>query len=278
MTRVAAVLVTRDSTRWIPATLSSVLGQGRAADRIVVIDDGSTDGTPDLVADLLGGRGLVVASTSTAADRTTRIAQNFRQGLQEVIDCDIAVLGDHDDVWHPNRIGHQVGLLEAWHQEAMVASNGRLVDAEGLPSGGTLRDAFPVPVDWDTASAAQRMRTALRYSVATGGASAVRTEAFADLEIPTGWLHDRWWSLVAAAREGLRLDGDVVIDYRVSAEQQVGLDRGLQRRSMAGRAASGVARMGSTIARIRDLHGLAQVATRQTHPELSSVRLVRNLA
>ena len=277
MTRVAAVLVTKDSARWIERTLTSVLGQSRRADEIVVIDDGSHDTTCDTVARLLGDRGRIVPSTATMGDRATRIAHNFRQGLQEVRHCDIAVLGDHDDVWHPHRIGHQAGLLETWREETMVASDGRLVDAAGDPLGGTLRTAFPVPIDWAHTAPAERMRTVLRYSVATGGASAVRPTAFADLVIPAGWLHDRWWSLAATAQEALRVDDEVVIDYRVSPEQEVGLDRGRQDRSAMGRIGAGVRSLPATARRIGDLQGLSSMATPRVRRELSPARLAVTL-
>ena len=275
--RVAAVLVTRDSDRWIELTLASVIGQSRQPDEIVIVDDGSTDATAEIVQRVLGERARIVPSTATSTDRPTRIAHNFRQGLQEVRDCDVAVLGDHDDVWHPNRIGHQVGVLEVWRQDTMLTSDGRLVDESGVPIGGTLRTAFPVPMDWSAASPAERMRTVLRYSVATGGASAVRPAAFADVPVPAGWLHDRWWSLVAAAREQLRLDDEVVIDYRVSAAQEVGLDRGHQDRSTVQRAIAGVSSLPSTIGRLGDLRGLSGSATDATRGELSYARLLRTL-
>jgi glycosyltransferase involved in cell wall biosynthesis len=277
MTRIAAVLVTSNSERWIELTLASVVGQSRRPDEIVVIDDGSTDSTAEIVERVLGGRARLVASTAGSTDRSTRIAHNFRQGLQQVRDCDIAVLGDHDDVWHPNRIGNQVGVLEVWQHDTMLASNGRLVDESGLPVGGSLRTAFPVPVDWSGASPAERMRAVLRYSVATGGASAIRPAAFADVPIPAGWLHDRWWSLVAAAREQLRLDDEVVIDYRVSADQEVGLDRGQQGRSGVQRAAAGVASLPTTISRMGDLRRLSSSATEATRAELSYPRLLQTL-
>jgi len=277
MTRVAAVLVTSNSERWIELTLASVIGQSRRPDEIVVVDDGSSDATAEIVGRVLGDSARLVVSTATSTDRATRIAHNFRQGLQEVRDCDIAVLGDHDDVWHPNRIGHQAGVLEVWQKDTLLASSGRLVDEAGLPMGGTLRTAFPVPVDWAGASAAERMRAVLRYSVATGGASAVRPAAFADETIPAGWLHDRWWSLVATAREQVRLDDEVVIDYRVSAAQEVGLDRGTQDRSVAVRVASGISSLPSTLGRMADLRGLSAAATDATRGELSYPRLIRTL-
>jgi len=277
MARVAAVLVTHDSERWIERTLASVVNQGRKADRIIVVDDASVDSTRELVARVFGDRVQVVHSTATGDDRTDRIAHNFRQGLEAAFDCGIAVLGDHDDIWHHNRIGHQAGLLEALPDVTLLASDGRLVDEHGEPLGGTLRDAFPIPEGAVEGGPAERMRVVLRHSVATGGACAVRPTAFADVEIPPGWLHDRWWSLVAAAREQLRIDGDVVIDYRVSAGQEVGLDRGHQHRSMVGRLSAGLRELGGTAGRLSDLASLTAVATPTTRPELGRARLLRNL-
>ena len=45
-----------------------------------------------------------------------------------------------------------------------------------------------------------------------------------DINVPEGWLHDRWWSLAATAQGRMALDTKIVIDYRISPEQQVGLD------------------------------------------------------
>ena len=277
MTRVAAVLVTNDSERWIEQTLASVVDQGRAADVIVVVDDASTDATREIIGRVFGDRVRVVPSATTAVDRTSRIAANFRQGLAECLDCDVAVLGDHDDVWHHNRIGHQAGVLEVRSDATMLASDGRLVDESGQPTGGTLREAFPIPTDFKDTDPAGRMRVVLRHSVATGGACAVRPSAFAHVQIPPGWLHDRWWSLVAAAREELLVDEQQVIDYRVFAGQEVGLHRGHQDRSTVGRLVAAVGGIGGTLGRLGDLRSLAAMATPATKPELAWPRLLTNL-
>jgi glycosyltransferase involved in cell wall biosynthesis len=237
MTRVAVVIVTSDSARWLPATLASIAGQTRLPEDLVAVDDGSTDGTVDLLR--AAGADVVQAST-TSPDVITRIAQNFVQGVRSCPGADIVVLGDHDDVWHADRIAHQVGILETWHQALMVASDGVLVDADGRPTGGTLRTAFPVTPAWDELTPANRMRMVLRSSVATGGASAIRPHQFPELDVPPGWLHDRWWSLVATGRNGMIIDRDEVIDYRVQPGQQLGLDAGAQR-------SGGIARMAALI-------------------------------
>ena len=277
MTRVAAVLVTRNSQIWLEQTLASVLGQSRPPDEIVIIDDNSTDATREIIERLLGDRARVHTSRASSPDLPTRIAGNFRQGLQVARDCDVAVLGDHDDVWHADRIAHQAGILDVWPEVDMLASDGRLVDVFGNPVPGSLRTTFPVPLNFNDLPPAAQMQAAIRRSVATGGASAVRPSLFADEAIPAGWLHDRWWSLVAASREALRIDDEQVIDYRISPGQEVGLDRGHQARSPLERVGEGVKAAGSTGRRVRDLQALSRTATPATAPELRGARLLRNL-
>jgi len=279
MTSVGALVVTHNSQRWIESTLRSIADQSRTASRIVVVDDGSTDDTTGIVHAVFGDRVLVLEAESAAEGRLDRIAQNFEQGVRALQDVDVVVLGDHDDVWQADRIARQIALLEANPRAVMVASDGRLVDADGQPTGGTLRTVFPVPTDFNELKPAQRMRTALRHSIATGGASAIRALFFYDVEIPPGWLHDRWWSLVATAHEGMLIDIDEVIDYRVTAGQEVGLDRGTQDSSGASRAARAVGGDASgAFRKLKDLQAqLTPYATDETRSELSTMRLVRSL-
>jgi glycosyltransferase involved in cell wall biosynthesis len=273
---VAALLVTHNSAAWIEQLLASVAGQNRPVDAIVVIDDGSSDGTLELLREYPGLQ--VHAATSTSPNTTTRIAQNFRQGLRACSDHNVVVLGDHDDVWHVDRVQVQVDRLLVHNDVVMVASDGRLVDEAGNATGGTLRTAFPIAADFAHLPPAQQMSAAIRRSLATGGASAVRPEAFADQGIPDGWLHDRWWSLLALSREALVLDDSVVIDYRLSAGQEVGVTSGHQDQSLMSRLGSGIAALPSTLGKVGDLHSLANGATEATRPELSGWRLLRNLA
>ena len=258
---VAAVLVTHDAAPWLEATLSSIVAQRHQPDAIVIVDDQSTDDTRAIIERTLGARARVLRATSHHPDTTTRIAQNFQQGLRAVRDHDVAVLGDHDDLWHPARIGHQVNQLRLHPEVEMLASDGRLVDASGRATGGTLRTAFPVPEDFNTMQPAEQMRAALRRSIATGGASAVRPAAFADVVIPEGWLHDRWWSLVATARGAMRLDAEAVIDYRVAAGQEVGLDPGRQGLGTPQRLQEAVTHAPATLRRAADLRALRAFST-----------------
>jgi glycosyltransferase involved in cell wall biosynthesis len=279
---IAAVLVTHNSERWLRATLESITNQSRKPDSIIVIDDNSTDGTATILAEF--GISPISAITS-ATDVTTRIAQNFQQGVREARHADIVVLGDHDDVWHPTRVERQAALLGPMNGNStqtnspllMVASDGTLVDENGAATGGTLRTTFPVVANWNDLPANEQLAYALRRSLATGGASAIKPGYFAEQEIPEGWLHDRWWSLLATVRLGMLIDTDSVIDYRVQGSQQVGLDTGTQAMGSAQKATSRAANLKVSMRKAKDLSTIlrAQCATPAFWKQLSKASLLR---
>jgi glycosyltransferase involved in cell wall biosynthesis len=272
MTRVAGVLVTHDAAGWLPEVLASVARQSRPLDRLVVVDDHSRDGTCELL-DAAGIPWLPAATSRT--DTVSRIAANFLQGVLAAGDVDVVVLGDHDDVWRPERVAHQVDLLESTAGAAMVASDGALVVDGVGPDGRTLRDVFRLPDGWAGMSPPERMAGTLRYVVATGGASALRPRAFPSLGVPHGWLHDRWWSLVAAARGGLLLDDALVIDYRVQPGQQVGLDLAAQPHGAVGRLVALSGQTSRSWGKQRDVR--RRLRPMAATPDIASAITLRNV-
>jgi len=253
--QVAAVLVTHNSERFLGDTLASIDRQSRRPNLLVATDDHSGDATVKMLID----HGFTVATaTSSATDTTTRVAQNFQQGLRHAtgLGAEIVILGDHDDIWHGDRVRHQIELLAADPSIALLASDGFLIDEHGAAVPGTIRGTFPVPEDFSRWSRRQQWIYALRHSLATGGASALRPGALDDWSVSPAWLHDRWWSLAALRAERLAIDPTPVIDYRLSAEQQVGLDAAGQQssRKWIHRRLSDLTRTGR---RSRDLRRLA---------------------
>ena len=209
------VIVTHNSQEFLPELLASISNQTQQLDQLIVIDDRSTDKTTSILSEhgVISTRAIFVGT-----DITTKIAQNFQQGVRQAPPNSVVILGDHDDVWRPDRVEHQVRAFERAPMLAMLASDGQVNEME------TLRTTFPIPVNWSAMSKNKQFTRALRHSIATGGASAIRPANFKDINVPEGWLHDRWWSLAATAQGRMALDTKIVIDYRITPEQQVGLD------------------------------------------------------
>ena len=220
--RIAAVIVTHNSEKFLPELLASIAAQTQHPDLILVIDDNSTDSTMEILNQHADSQIPITihASTTISTDTTTRIAQNFVQGVQLAHDsgAEIVILSDHDDTWHPYRVQHQVAFLDANPTTAFLASDGNTIGTQ------TIRSTFPVPEDFNDLPPTDQWRYAAKHSIATGGASALRPSGLSTIAVPAGWLHDRWWSLRAVREHCMAIDPTVVIDYRISPDQQVGLD------------------------------------------------------
>lgn len=214
---IAVVIVTHNSRKFLEETLNSIEAQSQQPGLKVAVDDNSVDNTQQLLSD----HGFtVVAATTPSKDTTTRIAQNFVQGVTaaQELGATTVVLGDHDDTWHPHRIAHQIAQLTAHPTTALLASDGAITPTT------TLRSTFPVPSDFNDWDRDHQWSYTAKHSIATGGASALIPANLSTLAIPDGWLHDRWWSLRAVRESAMRTDQTIVIDYRLSGGQQVGLD------------------------------------------------------
>lgn len=250
--RIAAVLAVHGDAPHVLDTLVSIAAQDRPVDERIAVADAITEE----VRTLLEAHGFhIVNATTTAMDPHTRVAHNFSQGVALATACDLAVLGDHDDVWHRHRVRHHEQVANEFPDAAMLVSDGRLVNATGEGMGSTLRMTFPVPVEWNDMSTSAQWRYAIRHSIATGGASAVRPKYVAAQQVPPGWLHDRWWSLAAIRRGGIVIDDVIVIDYRITDEQQVGLDTQGQHDALAW-LTNKAGNAGRTVKRMRDLSSL----------------------
>ena len=242
---VVGVIVTHNSQQFLAELLDSIDSQTRPLDQLIVIDDNSTDSTRSILSE----RGITaIASTSAATDLSTRIASNFLQGVRCAPPESIVILGDHDDTWLPNRVEHQSHMMASFPQAAMLASDGYTTNS----TNPTLRSTFPVPAHWSDLTRRAQFTYAVKHSIATGGASAVRPGRL-PATIPTGWLHDRWWSLAAVSKKAMVLDSVPVINYRISPSQQVGLDTQAQHQGTKDWVRHHVGNAGRSIKRSADL-------------------------
>jgi glycosyltransferase involved in cell wall biosynthesis len=274
---VGVVVVTHNSATWLPKTLESISEQTHLPNRVVIVDDYSTDDTGVLVHEWaasvrdLGVSVETVTSTSVDEEPRTRIARNFTQGVRMLSGVDFVALADHDDAWLPHRLEVQSALMSE-QGSSYLASNGLL---EGV--SGTLVEAFDVPDDIENWEPHALLRHVLRHSVATGSASMIRPDELLRSESfvpPPRWLHDRWWSILVAIQGALQISREPVIKYRISPGQSVGLDRGRQ-------SAKGFRRFRSIevadLDRVIALHALKEQAAPKLRGELTWGRLTKTL-
>jgi glycosyltransferase involved in cell wall biosynthesis len=94
--KVSAVIPAFNRRAYICRAIASVIGQTVPVDEIVVVDDGSTDGTADVAESRYGGAIRVIRQPNTG------VAGARRRGILEARGDWIAFL-DSDDEWMPER-------------------------------------------------------------------------------------------------------------------------------------------------------------------------------
>lgn len=100
---VSVIIITYNREKYLPAALQSVFDQDYANCEIILVDDGSTDGTPGL-AEALGEQVRYVRMPH----RGIPVARN--EGLRHAQGEFIAFL-DSDDLWEPDKLSFQMRHL-----------------------------------------------------------------------------------------------------------------------------------------------------------------------
>jgi GT2 family glycosyltransferase len=131
--KVALVVPNRDGRRWLPGLLASVRAQTRAPDRVLVVDDGSRDGS----AAWLREQGVEVVERESAGG----FAAAVNAGIAAADGCDAVGLVNTDVELDPLWLERMLAALEAAPGAASVACKMVGMDDPALidDAGDTLR-------------------------------------------------------------------------------------------------------------------------------------------
>jgi glycosyltransferase involved in cell wall biosynthesis len=114
--RVTVVVPVRDRPRFVAEAVRSALAQEcRGGHEVVVVDDGSTDETPDVLASFGGAIRVVRQANAGPAKARNR---GFAEARGELL-----ALLDSDDVWLPGKLAAQVEILDRSPAACLVHSD-----------------------------------------------------------------------------------------------------------------------------------------------------------
>ena len=129
--------------RWIGEALDSILGQTHAPDEVVVVDDGSTDGTAAELA-RYGDRIRVVTQPNAGCPAAFNTAYAHATG-------DFVAMCGADDIWVPRKLEWQVEALRAHPEADLLFGHAEMfgrIEAEHLrPRGEGLLDGVTLAED-----------------------------------------------------------------------------------------------------------------------------------
>ena len=123
---ISVCMATYNGEKYIRQQVESILCQLGKEDEIVVSDDGSKDGTVQIIKSFQDSRIMVVRN-----EEEHGLIGNFENALRHA-NGDVIFLSDQDDVWKPDKVKV---ILKALHDADLVVHDAELIDAVGKSLG-----------------------------------------------------------------------------------------------------------------------------------------------
>jgi glycosyltransferase involved in cell wall biosynthesis len=223
VTRYAIVLSTRNGATWLPAQLDSISAQSAKNWRLYVRDDGSADGTADLLEAYAAREprmSVLPAGGSLGA------AASFGKLLEHALAAgeDYVFLSDQDDVWVPDKCAdmlaviHSLEAKSARERPLLVHSDLSVVDEHLV----VIHPSFVALQGIDVSEVARGRRLLFANSV-TGCACLVNASLLrCAMPFPAVAMHDWWLAQCAAAFGDIAFLDKQTVLYRQHRRNLVG--------------------------------------------------------
>jgi len=150
--RVSVITAAYNAEAFLATTLGCVGAQTFGDFEHLVIDDGSKDGTAEVVRRVM------------AEDPRVRLIQQTNRGLAATRNAglgaahgELIAFLDHDDVWHPQKLALQVALLDATPAAGVASCYSAVTGADGAQlgwrfGGNADGDVYWEMLEWDMVS------------------------------------------------------------------------------------------------------------------------------
>lgn len=132
---ISVAMATYNGRRYLPEQLASLVAQERRPDELVVCDDGSTDGTVELLGEF--ARTAPFRVRIHRNERNLGVLRNFEKALS-LCEGDLVFMSDQDDVWLPDKISEVVQVFESTPGALAVINDKLIVDENLVPTGATM--------------------------------------------------------------------------------------------------------------------------------------------
>ena len=202
MPLVSVIMPAYNSETYIKSAIRSVQAQTVDNWELLVLEDGSKDSTPEIVAKL------------AAEDERIRLLPNEKnmgpartrnRGMDLCTGKYIAFL-DSDDIWYPDKLEKQLALAEEYEADIMYCSYA-IVDSQGKSRSAD----FIVPPQAD-------LKYMLVKSVFSCSTAMLRRSSVGDSRFPVDFYHEDYAFWLSLLQKGLAARGtpEVLAAYRVS--------------------------------------------------------------
>lgn len=198
---VSIVMPAYNMERYIESAICSVQSQTYKNWELLVIDDGSTDKTCEIVERLAAGDDRIRLIRN---EKNVGVARTRNRGFEMAAGCYVALL-DSDDLWRPEKLDYQVALAVDTGADIVYCSYGMIGE-----SGKKICDDFIVSAQTDFKESLSRM-------VISCSTALLSQNVFKKYRFDPEYYHEDLVFWLQILRDGLLARGqtEVLADYRV---------------------------------------------------------------
>ena len=207
----SVALATYNGERFLRCQLDSVYSQTHKNLEVVVCDDGSSDGTIDILKNYKKNHGLRLLRN----EKNVGFVQNFAKAVS-LCRGEFIALCDQDDIWFPEKIEI---LLSEIGNHSLICSDAELVDESGNIISRSLLGGSGHYAETD-----DQFRFFVFRNYVTGCTAMFRRDvADRGLPVPKGAMyHDWWFATVASTMDGVKCLDMVLTRYRQHSANDTG--------------------------------------------------------
>jgi len=196
--------------RYIAAALGSLLSQSRPPDRVIVVDDGSTDGSLEAARGVGDSRVTIVSQQNAGAHNALNRAISMAEG------ADFIGILNSDDLYERERIEKCLRCLEVNPNAAAVVTRLKIIDENGATLGEADPRARWLRSVWQARPESLPAWLGIANFTKTtsnlfGRAEYFRTHPFR----PYRYVHDYFFAVSAALEDRLAVLDEELLLYRV---------------------------------------------------------------
>lgn len=230
--KTSVALCTFNGDRYLSQQLDSIINQSVKVDEIIICDDSSSDNTINILKQYAKNFPNLISIHIN--ETTLKTVKNFEKAIS-LTKGDLIFLSDQDDIWVENKVETIVDYFKNINEFKLLFTNGDLIDEEGEKLNTTLWD------EWGFTSEKRKLwlqndnafkDLILNKNKITGATvcfnKSIKNKAI-PITTPTGYWHDSWLGLHAAAGNGLFFLEKNLILYRIHDKQQVGISSNLKK-------------------------------------------------
>lgn len=215
MAKICIVLATYNGEKYLPEMLDSLMAQTRPADKIIAIDDGSSDSTAEILEMNCTRLPMQILRSPKNQGHRAAFAKGLEEARLQLSNDDYVALADQDDIWLADK-------LETLENEigdaALVYGDAEVIDGKGKRTAPSWREFSKI----DTHNSMRRQIAGINN--VTGCLSLFRASLLPTI-LPISEnvsVHDRWVAMHALKNGGIKPIPQAVAKYRIHGNNAVG--------------------------------------------------------